>query len=100
MPLPWPFVQFAFNFFKELLRDVREVGTLGNVLTDESVGILVGPALLVPSATMPQMRTAVSSGSRGRPRPRERLSRPKGVTGWSEAEGPGGEQPTLGGIYT
>ena len=42
MPFPWPLVQFALNFFEELLRDVRKVGTLGNVLTDESVGILVG----------------------------------------------------------
>ena len=41
MPLPRPLVQFALNFFKELLRDVCEVGTLGNVLTDESVGVLV-----------------------------------------------------------
>ena len=55
MPLPRPFVQFALNFFEELLRDVREVGTLGNVLTDEYVGVLVGSALLVPSVTMPQM---------------------------------------------
>lgn len=45
MPLPRPFVQFALNFFKELLRDVCEVGTLGNVLTDESVGVLVGSTL-------------------------------------------------------
>ena len=45
MPLPRPFVQFALNFFEELLRDVREVGTLGNVLTDESVGVLVGSTL-------------------------------------------------------
>ena len=45
MPLPRSLVQFALNFFKELLRDVCEVGTLGNVLTDESVGVLVGPAL-------------------------------------------------------
>ena len=44
MPFPWPLVQFALNFFEELLRDVRKVGTLGNVLTDESVGILVGSA--------------------------------------------------------
>lgn len=42
MPLPRSLVQFALNFFKELLRDVREVGILGNVLTDESVGVLVG----------------------------------------------------------
>ena len=42
MPLPRSFVQFALNFFKELLRDVREVGTIGDILTDESVGVLVG----------------------------------------------------------
>ena len=42
MPLPRPLVQFALNFFKELLRDVREVGTLGDILTDESVGVFVG----------------------------------------------------------
>ena len=45
MPLPRPFVQFALNFVKELLRDVCEVGTLGNVLTDESVGVLIGSTL-------------------------------------------------------
>ena len=45
MPFPRPLVQFALNFFKELLRDICEVGTLGNVLTDESVSILVGSAL-------------------------------------------------------
>ena len=49
MPLPWPLVQFALNFFEELLRDVREVGTLGNVLTDEPVGVFVGSTLLVPT---------------------------------------------------
>lgn len=31
---PWPLVQFALNLFEELLRDVREIGTFGNVLTD------------------------------------------------------------------
>ena len=52
---------------------------------------------------MPQMREAVSSGTRGRPRPRERLSRLKGVTegsDWMERVArkvPGGEQPTLEG---
>lgn len=45
MPLPRSLVQFALNFFKELLRDVCEVGTLGNILTDESVGVLVGSTL-------------------------------------------------------
>lgn len=45
MPFPRPLVQFAINFFKELLRDICEVGTLGNVLTDESVGVLVGSTL-------------------------------------------------------
>lgn len=34
-------VQFAFHFFEELLCDVREVGTLGNVLANESVGVLI-----------------------------------------------------------
>ena len=55
MPLPWPFVQFALNFFKELLRDVREVRALGDILTDESVGVFVGSTLLVPTTTMTQM---------------------------------------------
>lgn len=55
MSLPRSLVQFAFHFFEELLCDVREVGTLGNVLANESVGVLIGSALLVPSATMTQM---------------------------------------------
>ena len=42
MPLPRSLVQFALNFFKKLLRDICEVGTLGDILTDESVGVLVG----------------------------------------------------------
>ena len=45
MPLPRPLVQFALNFFKELLRDVREVRALGDILTNESVGVLVGSTL-------------------------------------------------------
>lgn len=55
MPLPWPLVQFALNFLEELLRDVREVGPLGDVLTDEPVGVFVGSTLLVPTTTMTQM---------------------------------------------
>ena len=42
MSLPRSLVQFAFHFFEELLCDVREVGTLGNVLANESVGVLIG----------------------------------------------------------
>ena len=42
MSFPRSLVQFAFHFFEELLCDVREVGTLGNVLANESVGVLIG----------------------------------------------------------
>ena len=45
MSLPRSFVQFALNFFKELLRDVREVRALGDILTDEPVGVFVGSSL-------------------------------------------------------
>ena len=42
MPLSRPLIQFALHFFEELLRDVREIGALGNILTDEPVGLLIG----------------------------------------------------------
>lgn len=45
MSLPRSFVQFALNFFEKLLRDVREVRALGDILTDESVGVFVGSSL-------------------------------------------------------
>ena len=45
MSLPRPLVQFAFHFFEELLCDVREVGALGDILTDEPVGVLIGSTL-------------------------------------------------------
>ena len=45
MSLPRSFVQFALNFFEKILRDVREVRALGDILTDESVGVFVGSSL-------------------------------------------------------
>ena len=45
MPLPRPLVQFALNLFEELLRDVRKIGSLGDILTDESVSVLIGSTL-------------------------------------------------------
>ena len=45
MSLSRPLIQFALHFFEELLCDVREVGTLGNVLANESVGVLIGSTL-------------------------------------------------------
>lgn len=45
MSLPRSFVQFALNFFEKPLRDVREVRALGDILTDESVGVFVGSSL-------------------------------------------------------
>ena len=55
MSLSRSLVQFAFHFFEELLSDVREIGALGDILTDEPVGVLIGSALLVPASTMTQM---------------------------------------------
>ena len=45
MSLSRSLVQFALHFFEELLRDVREVGALGDILTDEPVGVLIGSTL-------------------------------------------------------
>ena len=45
MPLPRPLVQFALNFLQKLLCDICEVGTLGDILTNKSVGVLVGSSL-------------------------------------------------------
>ena len=60
MPLPWPLVQFALNFLEELLRDVREVGALGNVLTDELEDIQQSPSLYIRPPVLQRSDTAAT----------------------------------------
>ena len=43
--LTWPFVQLPGHFVQIGLRVCRQVGSLGEVLSEQAIGVLVGTAL-------------------------------------------------------
>ena len=43
--LPWPFVKLTSHFVQMSLRVHRQVGAFQKVLSQQTIGVLIGPAL-------------------------------------------------------